>query len=46
MIIGQGATATAIAADRNNKLAIFKNCALFTGCLSEINKIQVIIFML
>ena len=31
----------AIAADRNNKQAIFKNCALFTGCVTEINNTQV-----
>ena len=40
-VIGAVADAAAIAADRNNKQAIFKNCALFTGCVTEINNTQV-----
>ena len=27
--------------DRNNKQAIFKNCALFTDCINQINNTQV-----
>ena len=38
-VIGAGADAAAIAA--NNKQAIFKNCALFAGCITEINNTQV-----
>ena len=33
------ATAGAKETDRNNKKVIFKNCALFTDCLTEINGI-------
>ena len=29
------------AADRKNKQVIFKNCAPFTGCITEINSTQV-----
>ena len=39
--MGQGARAKANAftrhADKRNKQAIFKNCAPFTACISEIN---------
>ena len=35
IIVGAGADAEAIAADRNNKQAIFKNCTLFTGCINN-----------
>ena len=34
-VIGAGAGVAAIAADRNNKQAIFKNFAKFTGCINE-----------
>ena len=34
---GQGADTKAVAAGRNNKEVIFKNCALFTDCISETN---------
>ena len=40
-VVGQGADAAAIAIDGNNKQAIFKNCASFTDCISEINNTQV-----
>ena len=40
-VVGQGAHAAAIAVDGNNKQAIFKNCASFTDCISEINNTQV-----
>ena len=39
-VIGKGATKAAIANDGNNKQVIFKNCASFTDCTSEINNIQ------
>ena len=39
-VIGKGATKVAIANDGNNKQVIFKNCASFTDCTSEINNIQ------
>ena len=38
---GQGADAAAIAAGRNNKQVLFKNCTPFTNCVSHINNIQV-----
>ena len=38
---GAGANATAIAADRNNKKAIFKQCAPFINCMTEINITQI-----
>ena len=41
IVVGQGAVAEAIAADRNNKEIIFKNCAPFTDCVSKTNKTQV-----
>ena len=40
-VVGAGADDAAIAADRNNKQAISKNCAPFTICITEINNIQV-----
>ena len=39
--VGQGTDTAAIAADRNNKQVIFKNCALFTDCVNEINSTEV-----
>ena len=39
-IIWQGAHDEAIAENRNDKEVIFKNCAPFTSCISEINNIQ------
>ena len=36
-----GAEASAIAADRNNNQAVFKNSAPFTNCITEINNTQV-----
>ena len=35
-VVGQGADAVAIAANRNNKQVIFKDFAPFSGCISEI----------
>lgn len=35
-VIGQGANDVAKQADRNNKNVVFKNCASFTDCISEI----------
>ena len=40
-VFGAGADDAAIAADRNNKQTIFKNCAPFTDCITEINNTQV-----
>ena len=40
-IVGAGADAAAQAADRNNKQIMFKNCAPFTNCISEINNTQI-----
>ena len=34
-VVGQGANAAEIAADRNNKEAVFKNCAPFIKCISK-----------
>ena len=39
-VVGAGADDAAIATDRNNKQAIFKNCALFTICITERNNTQ------
>ena len=33
-----GADSESIAADKNNEQAIFKNCAMSTDCINEINK--------
>ena len=40
-VVGQGADAAAIAANRSNKQVTFNNCALFTDCVSEINNTHV-----
>ena len=40
-VVGAGADAAAITTDRNNRQAIFKNCALFTDCITEINNTHV-----
>ena len=40
-LIGQGADAAEIQADRNNKQVIFKNSAPFTDCITEINNSEV-----
>ena len=40
-INGSGAGAAAIKADERNEGVIFKNCASFTDCISEINNAQV-----
>ena len=34
-------SAAGVAANNNNKKVIFKNCARFTNCISEINNIQI-----
>ena len=36
-VVGEGANNAAIVADRNNEQAIFKTCAPFTDCITEIN---------
>ena len=35
-LVAEGAEAAAIEADENNKQAIFKDCAIFTDCITEI----------
>ena len=40
-ITGTGADAAARQADERNKGAIFKNCALFVNCKSEINNTEI-----
>ena len=40
-VVVKGANTAEIAADRNNKQLIFKNCAPFNDCISEINSAQV-----
>ena len=40
-ISGAGADAAARQADERDKGVAFKNCALFTNCISEINNMQV-----
>ena len=40
-ITGAGNDAAAMGADESNKGVAFKNCALFTNCISEINNTQV-----
>ena len=40
-VIEAEADNAAWAADRKNKQVIFKNCAPFTGCITEINSTQV-----
>ena len=39
--VRQGAIDPTIEADRNNKQVIFKHCALFTDCISELNNAQI-----
>ena len=39
-VVGAGADTASIGPDRNNKQAIFKNCASFTNCINEINNTQ------
>ena len=39
-VVGVGATAAARQTGRNDKQVILQNCALFTDCISEINKTQ------
>ena len=41
IVVGHGADAAAIAADRNDNQVILKNCAPFTDCIREINNTQV-----
>ena len=40
-VVGQGGNEAAIAADRNNKKVVFKNCAPFTDCNNEMNNTQI-----
>ena len=40
-VVGARAGNAARATDRNKKQAIFKNCAPFTNCITEINNTQV-----
>ena len=40
-VVGAGADAATIASDKNNKQAIFKKCAPFNDCITEINNTQV-----
>ena len=40
-VVGEGADAGAITADKNNKQAIFKNCPSLTDYINEINNNQV-----
>ena len=40
-VVGQGAVDAAIAADRNNKQAILKNCVPFISCISEMNNNEI-----
>ena len=40
-VIGARVGNEARATDRNKKQSIFKNCAPFTGCITEINNTQV-----
>ena len=40
-ITGRGADAAARQADERDKVVIFKNCAPFTNCISEINNTQI-----
>ena len=39
-VVGVGATAAARQTGRNDKQVILQNCALFTDCISKINKTQ------
>ena len=40
-IAGEGADAAAREADERNKVIVFKNCAPFINCISEINNMQI-----
>ena len=40
-VVGAGVDAATIAANGNYKKVIFKNCAPFTDCITEINNTQV-----
>ena len=40
-ITGEGADAAATQTDERDKSVVFKNCAPFTNCISEINNTQV-----
>ena len=40
-VVWQGTDAAAIEVDRNDKDAVFKNCAPFIKCISEINNAEV-----
>ena len=40
-IVGKGANAAEIAADRNNKEVVFKNCAPFIKCISKTNNAEI-----
>ena len=40
-VVGAGAVAAEIGADRNNKQATFKKSATFTECITEINNTEV-----
>ena len=40
-ITGEGDNAAARQADERDKGAVFKNCAPFTNCISEINNTQI-----
>ena len=40
-VVGAGAVAAEIGADRNNKQATFKKSAPFTECITEINNTEV-----
>ena len=37
-VVGEGAIDAAITEDKNRKQVIFKNCALFTDCISKKSK--------
>ena len=40
-VVGAGTNTAAIAADRDSKQAVFKNCASFTNSITEINNTQI-----
>ena len=42
IVVGQGPDPSEIAADRKHQQVIFKNCAPFTNCRSEINNTQAV----
>ena len=39
--VAQEADAVTIAADKNNKQAIFRNCVPFSDCIREMNNMEV-----